>query len=364
MCVICPKGKGRMKQTFITALFAAVFFLCGCEVTDEEGVAHKSRMEAMGGVSHYRLQDGGAGRETPADTVVFVAAVEFPEGYDWRRDTSYGGVPGRIVVFRDGVRDLTVEAGAGHGASLDPDRHHLAGGHLYTECLSRDGTSIGRDGVELFRYAERELLCGLLVEGDDVYTLGQRTGGGFALRRNGEVMYERERGTVAAHMSDNAAYPTGALYRDSGHMYFCYCLAGDGGNSWYVVEDGKESRVDAPSEGWLDIRVRDGETVTSTVFPSQIIYYFYNDGDSRANVVIKKDGSFRATGPDNSQVSLPGSGQYYFFSFRNAFLLGEHFYLAATGKEKGAAPFLWEDGAVKSLEINGFATAVEVLILP
>lgn len=352
-----------MERNFITALFAAVFFLCGCGLTDDEGVAHKSRLEAAGGVDHYRLRGGGPERETPADTVVFVAAVAFPEGYDWRRDTSYGDINGRIVVFRDGVADLTVEAGAGRGVSLDPDRHILAGGHLYTEGFSRGGTVIGRDGAELFSIPERESICGLLAEGDDVYTLGQRSGGGFALRLNGEVVFAKESGTVAVHLSDNPDYPSGALYRDSGHLYFCYCLSGDKGRAWYIVEDCRESRVDTDASGWLDIRIKDGETVIKPLSPSPVKYYFYRDGDYGANVVTWKDGTLNANAPGNTDVRLDG-GSFYFFSFRNAFLLGDKFYLAVTPHEKGAAPVLWQDGAVKTLDINGFATAVEALILP
>lgn len=354
-----------MERTAVTALFAAVLFLCGCEKQAVEGAAHKSRLEAMGGVRHYGKVDDGTGRSQKSDTVVYVSAVSFPEGYDWRRDSCYGEVNGRIMLFKDGVPEISVDAGAGHGVSLDPDRHHLMGGRLYTESLSGDRTSIGRDGVELFGYAGRENLCGLLVEGDEVYTLGQRLGGGFALRRNGEILYSRESGTVAAHMSDNCDYRTGALYRDSGHLYFSYCLPVDDGYSWYIVEDGKESRVDTQSKGWLDIRVKDGETVISPVSSSQMTYYIYNGDIAGATVSIRRsDGSLWAIGPGNRHADLPGSGYYYFFSFRNAFVLGKRFYIATTDKEKGTAPFLWQDGAVTTLGINGFVTEVEALVLP
>ena len=63
-----------------------------------------------------------------------------------------------------------------------------------------------------------------------------------------------------------------------------------------------------------------------------------------------------------------GSSAYYlspalFFSFRNACLCGRDFYIGINPAEPGETPFLWKDGdTVFRPEINGFITAVEVLI--
>lgn len=299
------------------------------------------------------------GRPAPApmDTVIYVAAVAFPEGYDWRRDTSYGSVQGRLVLYRDGEQALSVHAGAGSRASLDHDLHHLVDGHLYTEYCTEDGTIIGRDGEELFSYPGREFLCGLLVEGNDVLTLGQsRSGGGFSLRRNGGELMSVKEATVASHLQDNSRYPSGALYRDSGHLYFSYFKdePQGGGRSWYIVEDGTETRVDAAGEGMFDIRVKEGELSVKAVDAGRD--WWYNDGKRYAWVKTLPSGGLAVHAP--CSVTLIYLDPFYLPSFSNACLAGRHFYMGMNPPD-GGRPWLWKDREkVYELDINGFITAV------
>lgn len=335
-------------------------------MTGEEKTG-KSHLEAFPDRYREVRRDGGGGAPTHArlDTVVFMTVVSFPEDYDWRRDTSLGNVRGSIDLYRDGERILSVPAGSGSGARLDPDLHHLVGGHLYTEYCTDGETVIGKDGEELFSYPGRELLCGLLVEDSDVYTLGQsRSGGGFSLRLNGTEILSRKDGFIAAHMSDNPEYLSGALYRDDGHLYFSYWETGLSGNGriWYVVEDGEGTPVDNVGTGGMyDIRIRSGMLLFSALGKSPLRHWTYVDGTFEATLNIYKDGQVIAFTPG-------GSSAHYlrpalFFSFRNACLCGRHLYIGVNPTEPGGRPFLWKDGeTVFSPDINGYITSVEVLV--
>ena len=303
--------------------------------------------------------------QQPEDTVVYMTAIEFPEGYDWRRDTSFGEVQGRLVLYRDSLRVLEVPAGPGYPAGLDPDLHHFAGGHIYTEYCTEGKTVIGRDGKTLFSYPGRELLCGLLVEGDDVYTLGRsRSGGGFSLRRNGEELFSRPDGGIAAHFSANPAYLSGALYRDRGHMYFSYWRPLEEGSEiklWYVVEDGVESRVEVPDGRMYDIRIRDGMPVISPIKTSAVAVYTYLEDTWKDVVAVSKEGRltvYSPLWPTSHYIGNP----VLFLSFRNACLSGHRLYIAINPLAEGERPFLWRDGEILyHLDVNGFITEVSLV---
>lgn len=347
----------------IITVTAYVLLLAGC-ISKESGTGI-SHLEAFRDRYQDNRREGGGGALTvmPKDTSIFVAAVEFPEGYDWRRDSSYGAVSGSLALYRNGERTLSIPAGPGCKASLDPDLHHLVDGHLYTESCTAGETVISKDGEELFSYPGREFLCGLLVEGADVFTLGQsRSGNGFSLRRNGEEIISRSEGAVASHMSDNPEYPGGALYRDCGHLYFSYwkpLAKGSALRVWYIVADGEETSVDADPEGIYDIRVRDGNLrITPRSGKASWERWTYTDGRWNASVMVYKDGNVIVAAP------FDDSRRYYFndhllFSFRNACLSGKRFYIGLNPPDRGEAPSLWMDGETDfQLEINGFITEV------
>ncbi|MBO6045611.1 MAG: hypothetical protein J6P69_07170 [Bacteroidales bacterium] len=351
----------------LLTITVSVILCAGCTVKEESnGISH---LAAFRDRYQDSRREGGGGvlAVTPMDTSVFVVAVEFPEGYDWRRDSSYGAVSGSLALYRDGERTLSIPAGPGLKASLDPDLHHLVDGHLYTESCTVGETVISKDGEELFSYPGREFLCGLLVEGGDIYTLGQsRSGSGFSLRRNGGEIITRSDGSVASHMSDNPEYQGGALYRDGGHLYFSYwkpLAKGSALRVWYIVEDGEETAVDAAPEGIYDIRVLDGDLkITPRSSKTSWERWSYTDGKWNASVMVYKDGNVIVAAPfDNSR-------RYYFndhllFSFRNACLSGKHFYIGLNPPDRGESPSLWLDGETDfRLEINGFITEVGVSV--
>lgn len=198
------------------------------------------------------------------DTVVTLCGIEYPDGYDWKRDTAYGKVNTDIVLFRNDERMLTIHTGGTTGLSTHEDMHFfLEDGHLYSIGSSKGNMVIFRDGSELFDYKGQEMITGMVVDGDDVYTLGQnRSGDGFSYRRNGKSILTHEKGHIAGQMNSNPHYRTGALYRDSGQISFMFWSKDAKGEyKWTLVTDGAERELSLncdPGE-LFDIRYIGGE---------------------------------------------------------------------------------------------------------
>ena len=83
---------------------------------------------------------------------LYIAAVEYPEGYDWVRDTARGTVDARMLLFKDGECVLSLPAGDRARIGTDPDTHHLIGGNLYTTWSDGKRTCIKCNGEDLFDY--------------------------------------------------------------------------------------------------------------------------------------------------------------------------------------------------------------------
>lgn len=177
----------------------------------------------------------------------YLSAVEFSQGYNWKRDSAGGQVPCRIVLFRDGERVLELPVGE-NGPSADPDMHRIAGGHLYTDFSTEEGeTLIARDGIELFRYPGRESIRGFFVSPEGrVHTLGQnRLGQGFSYRIDGEEVFARSTGTLLGGGGSGPLLRSGALSRD-GDGGVCFTF-GTGAGHWWIWSEGKIREV--PLEG-------------------------------------------------------------------------------------------------------------------
>lgn len=215
--------------------------------------------------------------EPPApepDTLLYYSTVRFPDGYDWQRDTAYGSVPFELILYRDHVPALTLAWDSEACFCPDPDRHHLLGGHLYTECMSGGHTRVGCDGQELFRFEGREFLVGLLPDGADLYTLSRKTSGtGFSYRKNGILLLESDSGTPFGDLSEPSFGPTGALYLDHGVPVFCY----RDGTQLYLVRNGAKSLItdDPPGRQVLDCKVCEGEV---RLLHTKFLSYYLLDG--------------------------------------------------------------------------------------
>ena len=144
--------------------------------------------------------------ESVRKTVWYLTGVDYPEGYDWRADVEVGTVKCSLVVYANGVPMMKVPAGDAYETSSDPDMHRVIDGDLYTDYSSDSTTVIKKNGKFLFSYPGREMIVGMDVEKDDVYTFGQsRSGVGLTYRKNGELLYCHLAGAFFAHFtkSDN-----------------------------------------------------------------------------------------------------------------------------------------------------------------
>ena len=152
------------------------------------------------------------GKGDPGKTVCYVTLMSYPDGYDWRSDWEKGSVKCSLVVLADGIPMMKVPVGDEYEVSSDPDMHRVIGGHLYTDYSTSSETVIKKDGHLLFRYPARELICGMLVDSSDVYTLGHsREVRGFTYRKNGEDLLERSEGRSFSR-----------LYADKGDICFAF----------------------------------------------------------------------------------------------------------------------------------------------
>lgn len=212
---------------FATAVLAVVS--CGLEEV--------SRRPQSGAGDTWLGPGMNSGSADSDKTVTYVTAVEYPEGYDWRVDMEKGSVKCSLVVYADGLPMMKVPVGDMYETSSDPDMHRMESGHLYTDYSTDSETVIKKDGREVIRYPGREMICGLLVEGDDVHTLGHpRQGEGFTYRINGEAVVRRDAGRSFSR-----------LYRDGTSICFAFsepvASVRDTISRYYHVADGNISQA-------------------------------------------------------------------------------------------------------------------------
>ena len=233
-----------MKIRFFAALPALfTVLLLSCEKVDTEG----------------HTPDSLSPHTNEPDTVLMMTAVRVPDDYDWHRDTAAGASSCELLLYKDMELVAVYGTGPQFCISTDPDSHHLIGGNLFTEYVTDKETVIKRDGEELFRYAGREYLVGLLPFGSNVYTLGRRRSGDvYTFRRNGETLMELEDCRILGDFCSSAYGRTGALYKDGNHFYFCYQ---DLSGKYWKVQDGQKSKVSVPSAAKevLDVKIHDSK---------------------------------------------------------------------------------------------------------
>lgn len=409
-----------MKRIQLTAAAALALVWISCCI----GPGHAVPEDTNGGDSTSETQDP----VVVVDTTVLMCGIEYPEGYDWRRDTAYGRVTASIVLFRDGGRTLTVPAGG--RISPHTDMHYLMDdGHLYSQGMSGGRTYIFRDGEEYVSYEGEEILCGLCIVDGEVYTLGQsRLGEGFSYRRNGKKLTSSAHGHIAGQMNSNPHYRTGALYTDSGHMYFTYWeLNEEGRYGWTLVEDGSGSllHLDAAPSDIFDIRVIDGEVHWLSAAPrtrscmlntgatelavnpsgsearlcslgprgsygllvsgqsrsgsggwntfrwSHAIGYRPSPGRSYYYAGEEGLGEIHLTQNGSMTVSQPASTHakipgsgYYFPTFRDGFMAGGHVFLGLNPSDREGKVGCWNDGILNEVDINGFLSDILVILTP
>lgn len=227
-----------MKTSTITRLFLALDMLLFCMIGCDPLENGPKRTDTEQNIT----TDTGSGSQ---ERHLYVSGISYPEGYDWRRDSAFGKVACNIFLMRDGEMVCSVPAGEAECAVADPDRHHIMGGHLYTEYSVNGQTVIQRDGKEILRYKGSETLKGMFIQDGKLLTLGQnRYAQGFSLRSQGKPLFTSEDGEIIGNYSDQAYAGSGALYEDEGRACFSYFTEEKGKRSWHYVEDGKDSALE------------------------------------------------------------------------------------------------------------------------
>ena len=399
----------------------ALCLLCGCDLIGSTGLPDLTRAER----DIIRRREGQEEQEEREDDpeqgpeVLWISGVEYPEGYDWQRDTAYGQVEARIVVLRDGVRTLEIPTGERQEVSTDPDMHRLIGGHLYTDYSSGSETVIRRDGQELFRFGGREMIVGFLVRGETVWTLGvnRATGKGPVLRRNGEPVFSDPDGLLPPGFG-NKAFEGGLLHLDGEEMFFFY----RSGQGWFRVRDRFAEPISLPSElsAVHDIRRIGGKTVIAgstagqplvlsqdgvlrtcsasgaavrniALVPSGASSFFIKGEMVRSGgvtpTVWTQDGTVRVSASGNvldfyleegyaaylssgadgiptryvkDGVGFAISGRNHFISRHCALLQDGIFYLLLTPTDRTASPFLLKDGVRQDIPVGGYLTGISL----
>ena len=272
-----------MKKIFIGTLAA---LLTGCALFENPVTPGKARKDVY----------PQPGRPKPAEEApdtslhLYIAAVEYPDDYDWVRDTAHGTVEAKMLLFKDGECVQVLPTGDQARISTDPDTHHLIGGNLYTTWSDGKSTCIKCNGEDLFSYEGGEAVTGLLVRDGAVWTLGTKIRGqGYALRYNGSVLADNPQGTLI-----------GSLYEDRGDICYAYGISIQAGNytinKYFLADGGEEKEVSIPGDATavFDIRRVGG-----------ITYATYLQKSIPTGPILSTDSGSRSLGTKETKALYP-----------------------------------------------------------
>ncbi len=410
-----------------TVLIMLVFAVVSCNLLDGGYFLGTKRSDVLR-ENNYRgkVSEPEPESKQEKDTIIYVTGVDFPIGYDWRRDTSYGNVRSSIVLFANGKKIKSIPVGDEYLIGPEPDRHRLVEDKIYTDFSFSGETIIKRDAEEVFRYKGEETIKGFMVYENNVYTLGKRLDGtGFTFRKSGELIFEGKNGEILGNICDKPT-SNGAIFYDNG-ICFIYCRLdwkeGKPEKKWFIVRDGNEKEIEITGDyNILDICVIRGEicyvynrsenltmniagrkfklkgvfagknTECRFVISDDNIYLLCNMRWSKnvsqttvlnhfGEIVFSSGGHAIYLYAENDKYACPfiddDSGRVkiylnerlyavnnnlYMLSKNCAKLSGGKFYVAFTSSDRGHYPFLWRDGSGQTIKLNGYLTSLEVVV--
>lgn len=343
-----------MRCALIPPLLLAVG-LSACSLSDPEFLPSASRHDIL-----YGPREETTDPRTE-EKHLWVSAVAYPEGYDWKRDTARGQVACRLVLFRDGNRVL--ELPVQDGVSPDMDMHRIAGGHLYTDDVIGDETVLCRDGKEILRYKGRETIRGFFAgSAGEIHTLGQNRGGsGFTYRIDGKIIHEEPTGTLFGEPG-NGAFRSGAFCLEDG-ISFGFSTTG---GHFYLWQDGAaEEILLREPQTVFDLRLVDGKPVTVYSSRASPLRLAVGEEDSapknlrvlKARIQPLSSGGFRlavryrASDGDEVDALIEANGKVRYYksaSFRTEPMTGGDGYVSSD-REGRVAVVGW-DGEVYTTE--------------
>lgn len=173
------------------------------------------------------------------EEALFMTAVAYPDGYDWKKDEEYGEIPCSLLFFRGDSLLMERPAGTAYPSSSDSDMHRAAGADLYEDYSTDDETVILKNGKEVARFQGRERLIDVVMRDSVVYSLGaSRTNGGYIMRKDWKLVSQ----------SSNIQ-PVGRFYEDGGKFCFSGASSADRGTQWFNIVEGDAVPVNAGRSG-------------------------------------------------------------------------------------------------------------------
>lgn len=171
-------------------------------------------------------QDTTETPDPPQHEPFYLLTLEYPQGYNWIDDLERGQIDETyFVVYQDFEEISRIKVSDREQVPSDVDRAFLDHGDLYTAFADKTSTILKLNGEELFTIPARENITSLLVEGDDVYTLGSSP-----VKR--DVSY-RKNGQSLLYVGDATVIKE--LYRDGGNVCFSYVVHSPTKKYYYCI---------------------------------------------------------------------------------------------------------------------------------
>jgi hypothetical protein len=149
------------------------------------------------------------------DVSLYATAVCFPDTVDWR-----AGDVGESMLFllKNGDEVLRIPM----NGRPESYRHRIIRGELWTDRYENGQMVVSCNGEERFRFQGEEVFNGFWVVDGQIYTLGQRPGGGgLSFRVNGQERFSSESG-VLLNGPDETEWDGGAFCFDTSGIYYTY----------------------------------------------------------------------------------------------------------------------------------------------
>jgi len=411
----------KIYHTLILLLVAV-----SCSLPDRDLIPGPGRNEYGQTEGRGNNPGGGEGQTVtiPMDTALYVSAVAFPKGYNWQRDSACGG--GRLQLYRNGELVLEEPVGYDNCISEASDMHRIIDGHLVSDFSTDSETVIKVDGVEKFRYPGREMISGVLLREDGIWTLGeQRDMSGLKLRKDGEEVFVSY--CMVVPEINSTTVTDARLYEDEGDICFAMTgISGSGKGLYYLVVNGDSGLLEIPAgfDTIHDIRRIGEETYILGSGPGCVLgisvgermekctlgyeakdfrFAFDSSGKLYTYGYIKKnkESSFNPAiwEPGNSPEILPKDAQLLFMakdrgntaavlagdgravkevslnlaimdmpftcrlvSPRAAELAGDRLVMGLTPYGLAETPAVWTRDSLMRYDINGYLTGIETII--
>ncbi len=337
---------------------------------------------------------------------LYVTGVEYPEGVDWQRDIGYDIEGSILFLMKNGERIVELPVGYDECVAIDADMHRCIDGHLYTDFSTDDETVVKVDGKEAYRYAGREMIVSMYVKDDKIYTLSAPRAGGksWNYRCNGERLLSQSGEII------------GGLYEDDGDIVFSSKSGSSGSYTYYMFVNGISYTLyfDSSDKEVFDVRRigNDINYISSTNSgivamgsDSVVVNFGTNPSNYEVNLGIYYDGKDRfyagsigvaggvwqegensmqcegsvvgfnlrdnsyicvIKNTSNEAVSICCDGKAYPWPTGTELLYdtcvatdGISYTVGLIEDTGGNPPVIWEDGALKSCNVNGFITHVD-----